>query len=136
MSRPLLGLILINHDSFGKVQENLCSQQPQEKQAQLSKVKNLYLSGHIIHYSDTRGRNLMKLFGFIEFALKWCNVIFSTSASDSEPEMRQFWIPSSWKQLTSGLRFETEVGNMALHQLRVKYKNPKSFIKIGPRKSE
>ena len=41
MSRPLLGLILINHDSFGKVQENLCSQQPQEKQAQLSKVRRL-----------------------------------------------------------------------------------------------
>lgn len=56
MSRPLLGLILINHDSFGKVQENLCSQQPQEKQAQLSKVRwrSFYVSG--VHYSDTRGR--------------------------------------------------------------------------------
>ena len=44
MSRPLLGLILINHDSFGKVQENLCSQQPQEKQAQLSKVRRITFS--------------------------------------------------------------------------------------------
>ena len=38
MSRPLLGLILINHESFAKVQENLCAQQPADKQAQLSKV--------------------------------------------------------------------------------------------------
>jgi exportin-7 len=45
MSRPLLGLILINHDSFGKVQENLCSQQPQEKQAQLSKCFENLMEG-------------------------------------------------------------------------------------------
>ena len=38
MSRPLLGLILVNYDSFGKIQESLCSAQPQDKQAQLAKV--------------------------------------------------------------------------------------------------
>jgi len=45
MSRPLLGLILINHESFGKIQENLCSQQPQDKQAQLSKCFSNLMEG-------------------------------------------------------------------------------------------
>ena len=38
MSRPLLGLILINTDQFRSIQEQLCSQQPQDKQAKLSQV--------------------------------------------------------------------------------------------------
>jgi len=45
MSRPLLGLILINHDSFGKIQESLCSSQPQEKQALLSKCFEHLMDG-------------------------------------------------------------------------------------------
>ena len=50
MSRPLLGLILVNHDSFGKIQESLCSAQPQDKQAQLAKV----------FFVDKRGTVLLK----------------------------------------------------------------------------
>ena len=38
MSRPLLGLILINSDNFGKVQESLCSSQSPEKLQGLSQV--------------------------------------------------------------------------------------------------
>ena len=33
----------------------------------------------------------MKLLGFIELALNWCNVIFSTSVSDFKPEIGQFF---------------------------------------------
>ena len=38
MSRPLLGLILINFDNFGKVQESLCSTQSPDKLQGLSQV--------------------------------------------------------------------------------------------------
>jgi hypothetical protein len=38
MSRPLLGLILINSENFGKVQESLCSSQSPEKLQGLSQV--------------------------------------------------------------------------------------------------
>ena len=43
-----------------------------------------------IIYSDTRRPILMKLLGFIELALNWCNVIFSTSVSAIKPEIDQF----------------------------------------------
>ena len=37
------------------------------------------------------GPILMKLLGFIELPLNWCNVIFSTSVSDFKPEVDQFF---------------------------------------------
>ena len=43
------------------------------------------------HYSDTHGPIFMKLLGFIELALNWCNVIFSISVSDFKPEIGQFF---------------------------------------------
>ena len=40
------------------------------------------------------------------------------------------------KQLTSGSRLETEVGNMTLHQFRVRPIHSQSFMQIGPLVSE
>ena len=45
------------------------------------------------HCSDT----LMKLLGFIELALNWCNVLFSTSVSTFKPEMSYFFINRKFK---------------------------------------
>ena len=36
----------------------------------------------------------MKLWGYKELTLNWCNVIFSTSGSDPEPEVTRFPITS------------------------------------------
>jgi len=45
MSRPLLGLILINFDNFGKVQESLCSSQSPEKLQGLSQCFEHLMEG-------------------------------------------------------------------------------------------
>ena len=45
-------------------------------------------------------------------------------------------LPVHEKQLTSGLRLETEAENMTIHNLRVNYLHPQSFIQIGTLVSE
>ena len=39
----------------------------------------------------------MKLFGYIELTLNWCNVIFSTSVSTLKPEVSYFFINRKFK---------------------------------------
>ena len=49
------------------------------------------------HCSNTCWPILMKLLGYIELTLNWCNVIFSTSVSTLKPEMSYFSINRKFK---------------------------------------
>lgn len=45
MSRPLLGLILLNEEQFARIRQDMIAQQPREKQAQLAHWFNGLMAG-------------------------------------------------------------------------------------------
>ena len=94
-----------------------------------------FILGVLPMISDTSGPIGMKLWECIEFTLKPCIVIFSTSGSDPEPEVERFPITSYMfyeKNISEG-DIETKVDTYLLRMRRVICIHPQNFIRIGSR---